>query len=110
MQIFTMYLIPCTAHRIDLCPQVEAVAVDDPAAATAPSPSPTPAAAPVEAGHVEVGEERAAAEQAAAAGELKYVSLYAPGRLLYIRPDDVALPEDQQTFSLLEGKSGNPGD
>jgi hypothetical protein len=91
---------PGTAPCSTLVEAVTATAAkEQKAAAVAGGPPPA-------AGEVEVGDERHAAEQASAAGQLSDVALYAPGRLLYLRPKDDSLPEEEQRYDLLEGLPG----
>ncbi|WIA15373.1 hypothetical protein OEZ85_002036 [Tetradesmus obliquus] len=48
--------------------------------------------------------EAAEVAAAAAAGQFVDVVLYAPGRLLYVRPVDESVEEEQQHFELVDGK------
>lgn len=50
--------------------------------------------------------EAAQVAAAAAAGEFVNVVLYAPGRLLYVRPVDKQVDEDKQHFELVDGRGG----
>jgi hypothetical protein len=50
--------------------------------------------------------EAAEVAAAAAAGQFVDVVLYAPGRLLYVRPVDEGVDEEQQRFELVDGKGG----
>jgi hypothetical protein len=50
--------------------------------------------------------EAAEVAAAAAAGQFVDVVLYAPGRLLYVRPVDESVDEEQQRFELVDGKGG----
>jgi hypothetical protein len=50
--------------------------------------------------------EAAEVAAAAAAGQFVDVVLYAPGRLLYVRPVDESVEEEQQRFELVDGKGG----
>lgn len=42
----------------------------------------------------------------AAAGNIVDAALFAPGRLLYVKPVDDAVAEDQQKFELVDGRAG----
>jgi hypothetical protein len=50
--------------------------------------------------------EAAEVAAAAAAGQFVNVVLYAPGRLLYVRPVDESVEEEKQRFELVDGKGG----
>lgn len=50
--------------------------------------------------------EAAEAAAAAASGGIVDVTLFAPGRLLYVRPLDESVDEDKQHFELVDGKAG----
>lgn len=50
--------------------------------------------------------EAAEVAAAAAAGEFVNVTLYAPGRLLYVRPVDEQVEEDKQHSELVDGRGG----
>lgn len=50
--------------------------------------------------------EAAEAAAAAAAGDIVDVALFAPGRLLYVKPVDESVAEDKQKFELVDGKGG----
>lgn len=50
--------------------------------------------------------EAAEAAAAAAAGDIVNLQLFAPGRLLYVRPVDELVPDEQQKFELVDGHGG----
>jgi hypothetical protein len=53
--------------------------------------------------------EKAEAVAAVAAGDIVDAVLYAPGRLLYVKPVDEGVAEEQQRFELVDGRGGEPG-
>ncbi|KAI8477317.1 MAG: hypothetical protein J3K34DRAFT_108965 [Monoraphidium minutum] len=72
------------------------------AAAAAPAAAAGAPGAAAEVHASDVGHEREAAEQAAAAGELVNVPLYAPGRIFWLRPIDDDVPEEEHQFQLVD--------
>lgn len=87
-------------------------ATDTRKAAAADTATATAAAAAAAGGQVRPTEsfedegEGAEAAAAAAAGDIVDAQLFAPGRLLYVKPIDEEEAEEQQKFELVDGHGG----